>query len=277
MLSSQTPLPLNYCEWGQKSCSQLPILMLHGHPGNGAAMAVFGEVLGHERWAIAPDLRGYGFSQVKDAYELADHLQDLTALLDRLNIQSCIVLGWSLGGILAIELALQQPERVQALILVATAARPRSNHPPISLADTLFTAIAGALNWIRPGWRWNIDTFGRRSLFKYLVQRHTPATYRYLKHPAVTAYLKTSPQAHAALSRALRQGYDRTSALSQIEIPTLVLAGDGDRHITPECSQATAAALPQSDWIEYPNTAHLFPWEVPEQVQQDIQQWLTKV
>ena len=239
-------------------------------------MAVFGEALGTERWAIAPDLRGYGNSQVKQSYELIDHLLDLEALLDRLEIDRCIVLGWSLGGILAMELALKAPQRVKGLILVATSAHPRSNHPPITLRDNLYTAIAGTLNWIRPGWSWNIDTFGKRSLFRYLVRRHTPETYRYFASAAVPAYLQTSRKAHAALARSLRQGYNRLEAVSKLTVPTLVLAGEGDRHVTLTSSQETAAAIADTQWIAYPDTAHLFPWELPLQVQQDIGQWLER-
>ena len=274
MPTVQPPIPLHYYEWGQRSHPQLPILMLHGHPGNGAAMGVFGEVLGMDRWAFAPDLRGYGNSQVNRPFELADHLLDLEALLDRLTIPQCVVLGWSLGGILALELALKYPERIKGLILVATAARPRSNHPPITLRDNLYTALAGTLNWIRPGWSWNIETWGKRSLFRYLVRRHTPETYRYLGNTAVPAYLQTSLKARAALARALRKGYDRLEVTSKLMAPTLVLAGECDRHITLTSSQETAAALTNAQWIEYPDTAHLFPWEVPERVQKDILQWL---
>ena len=249
--------------------------MLHGHPGNGAAMAVFGERLGQDRWAIAPDLRGYGKSRVNKPFELSAHLDDVDALLDRLGIGDCIVLGWSLGGIVAMELALRHPKRIRGLILVATAAGPRGNHPPISWQDNAFTAIAGIVNWLRPGWQWNIDTFGQRSLFRFLVRRHTPDTYRYLARSAVSAYLQTSRQAHQALARALRQGYNRVSDVAQLSIPTVMLAGDCDRHITAASSWETAEAL-NARWLEYSNTGHLFPWEVPEQMQQDILQWLSE-
>lgn len=236
-------------------------------------MEVFGEQLGQERWAIAPDLRGYGQSRTTETFELSAHLDDVDALLDRLGIGDCIVLGWSLGGIVAMELALKHPHRIKGLILVATAAYPRGNHPPISWQDNAFTAIAGLVNWLRPGWRWNIQTFGQRSLFRYLIRRHTPATYRYLAKSAVTAYLQTSRQANRALTRALKQGYNRVTDVASLSIPAVVLAGECDRHITAASSKETAEAL-NARWIEYPNTGHLFPWEVPDRVQHDIQQWL---
>jgi proline iminopeptidase len=246
--------------------------MLHGHPGNGLAMTVFAAAV-HPLWAIAPDLRGYGRSRANTSFAIADHLEDLDALLNTLGIDRCLVLGWSLGGILALELALRHPERIVGLVLVASAARPWGKHPPIEWTDNLMTGVASLLNVLLPAWQWNIDTFGRRSLYRYLIRQHSPTAYGYLAEYAVPAYLQTSSYAHQALQIALRDRYNRLDALPSLTQPTLVLAGSHDCHIACEASAETARVLPQATWIEYPNTAHLFPWECPEQVRGDIRQW----
>ncbi|MEH2357589.1 alpha/beta fold hydrolase [Nostoc sp.] len=251
-----------------------PILGLHGHPGTGRSLSVFTNHLSKRYKTFAPDLRGYGKSRYNGNFEMNDHLTDLEALLDRLQIEKCLVLGWSLGGILAMELALRLPERVTGLILVATAAKPRGSHPPISWQDNLYTGIAGLLNYIKPSWQWNIETFGKRSLFRYLIQQHTSITYNYIAKEAVPAYLQTSPAATRALYSAIQSGYNRVLDLQQIGCPSLVLAGEQDRHITSDSSLQTAQHLKNSQWQCYPNTAHLFPWEVPQQVLNDIDHWL---
>ncbi len=251
-----------------------PILCLHGHPGSGKSLSVFTSIFPAGYQTVTPDLRGYGQSQVQSAFKMSDHLQDLNSLWEQYDLDHCIILGWSLGGILAIEMALLHPDRVRGLILVGTAARPYSSHPPITWVDNLYTAIAGLINSVWPSWQWNIETFGKRSLFRYLICRHTPEAYQYLAQEAVSAYLRTSTYANQALNLALKAGYDRLDQLERITCPCLVLAGECDRHITPESSQETARFLPCSDWVCYPNTAHLFPWEVPKQVQDDILRWL---
>lgn len=253
-----------------------PILCLHGHPGSGQSMSVFTQHLAQRFQTLAPDLRGYGKSRPVQPFMLGQHLDDLIGLLDRYELPQCLVLGWSLGGIFAIELALRVPERVSGLILVATAARPWGNHPPVSWQDNLFTGIAGILNRIRPGWQWNIDTFGKRSLFRYLIQQHTPQAYWHLAYEALPAYLQTSAAADRALTQALRQGYNRLPDLDQIQCPALVLTGAEDRHITAPSSLETAQALPNCQSYCYPNVAHLFPWEIPQQVLQDIDAWLAQ-
>ncbi|MCX7594153.1 MAG: alpha/beta hydrolase [Fischerella sp.] len=251
-----------------------PILCLHGHPGSGSSLSVFTNHLSRRFQTIAPDLRGYGKSRFDGNFDMSDHLTDLEVLLDRFQIKKCLVLGWSLGGILAMELALRLPERVTGLILVATAARPRSNHPPVNWQDSLYTGIASVVNWIKPGWQWNIETFGKRSLFRYLIQQHTTTSYSYIAKDAVLAYLQTSPAATQALHRAIKAGYNRLADLKQIQCPTLVLAGAQDRHITAEASLETARRLSDCQWQCYANTAHLFPWEIPDRVLRDIDFWL---
>lgn len=253
-----------------------PVLCLHGHPGSGASLSVFTQHLSQRFFTLAPDLRGYGQSQVQEAFQMEDHLADLEALLERHQIQGCIVLGWSLGGILALELALRRPQWVRGLILIATAARPRGDHPPITWQDYLYTGLASLVNWLQPGCHWNIETWGQRSLYRYLIAQHTPAAYQYLASAGLPAYLQTSRGAQRALELALRTGYNRLEALPQIACPSLVMAGERDRHITPAASFETAAALPQSDWICYPNTAHLLPWEIPEQILGDLDRWLLR-
>jgi pimeloyl-ACP methyl ester carboxylesterase len=254
-----------------------PILCLHGHPGSARSLSVFTDHLAQRFQTFAPDLRGYGHSRFRGNFQLTDHLDDLSCLLDRYQIQDCLLLGWSLGGILALELVQRQPDRFTGLISIASSARPIGTHPPISSRDLVLTGIAGILNSLKPGWRWNIDTFARRSLFRYLFSTHAPIAYHYLARDGVPAYLQTSRSAERALQSALKSGYNRLQELDKISIPCFFLAGNDDRHITRQSSQETSQRLPRCDWKCYNDTAHLFPWEIPDRVLGDIDTWLDTV
>jgi pimeloyl-ACP methyl ester carboxylesterase len=217
-----------------------PLLCLHGHPGCIATMSVFTNYLSQQYQTVTPDLRGYGRSRYNQKFVMEDHLKDLIALLDKHEIEQCLVLGWSLGGIIALELALAQPQRFSGMVLIATAAHPLSSHPRETWQDLLFTGIGGIINYLAPAWQWNIDTFCKRSLFRYLIQNHMPEAYRYLAREAVPAYLQTSKVANNALFTAIRQGYNCLEDLHQIKIPCLMLSAECDRHIIPYASQKTA-------------------------------------
>ncbi len=130
-------------------------------------------------------------------------------------------------------------------------------------------------NLLQPGQPWLIENWGKRSLFRYLIRQHTPTAYRYIASCAVPAYLQTSRHARNALIAALKSPY--RPSLNPITCPVLVLAGAEDCHITAASSAATAAALPQAELRVYADTAHLFPWEIPSQVQADIGRWLGQV
>lgn len=254
-----------------------PILCLHGHPGSGEAMDVF--TASFAEWpalpftTYAPDLRGYGRSRASGPFEMTRHLEDLDALLAQHGIRECLVLGWSLGGILAMEMALRRPDVVKGLILIGTAARPQGSHPPITFKDNVVTGLAGLLNYALPACG-PAMALGQKSLFRYLIRQHTPEAYRYLARRGAPAFLRTSRYAEAALFQAIQAGYNRLPDLRELMIPSLMLCGECDRHITADASLETARALPNCQTHCYPDTAHLFPWEIPAQVNADIRNWL---
>ena len=293
---------------------RLKVVCLHGHPGNSEAMQMFVQHFqGCGIEAIAPDLRGYGKSKAKSAFVMLDHIDDLWELLARDRqleqdagqdpeyLTEYLILGWSLGGILAIELALRSLEiqgeiqgtqslnnpnannsypKIAGLILIATAAKPRSSLPKIAWWEYVNLVIAVLLHLllskISAKSRWHIDWFGKRSLIKYLIQQHTQTAYDRITTTGAKAYLQTSRYAQLALMQALRQGYDRTQDLAKITIPCLAIAAECDRHITTASTAETAKLLPDCEFICYPKTSHLLPWEIGDRLLADIEAWYVK-
>jgi pimeloyl-ACP methyl ester carboxylesterase len=279
---------------------QLKVLCLHGHPGNSEAMQIFVQHFQSRGTStIAPDLRGYGNCKADSAFTMLDHIQDLENLLindlandhrSQLDNTEYLILGWSLGGILAIELALRAIDkqwgsssnlaqnsaikpRIAGLILIATAAKPRSNLPKIAWWEYVNLAIAVVFQLLIPRLRWFVEWFGKRSLIKYLIQQHSQVAYEQIATTGAKAYLQTSRYAHRALAQALKQGYDRTPDLTKIQIPCLAIAAAQDRHITATSTAETAKLLPNCEFICYPDTAHLLPWEIGDRLLADIDAW----
>jgi len=110
---------VHYVEAGTGS----PILLIHGWNGSTFDMRYTIAELSRQYRVIAPDLLGYGYSaRPPDGdYSLAGQAAFVISLMDRLGIQRASVLGHSMGGAIAMQLALRHPERIDRLILVASA------------------------------------------------------------------------------------------------------------------------------------------------------------
>ena len=103
-----------------------PIVLLHGWSFD-AEMTFFNLIPGlAERFrVIAPDNRGHGRSEwIRGRYEIADVADDVAGILDALGISSPLVFGYSMGGMVAQELAHRYPDRLRGVVLAATAAHP---------------------------------------------------------------------------------------------------------------------------------------------------------
>lgn len=99
-----------------------PLLLIHGNLSDGAAWAEQLALLGDGVHGIAPDLRGFGASEpapVDATRGLRDFADDLLALLDALGLDAIHVAGHSMGGGIALQLALDAPRRIRSLTLVA--------------------------------------------------------------------------------------------------------------------------------------------------------------
>lgn len=97
-----------------------PVLFLHGFTGTAAGWSRVASAFSTRRRTIRVDLLGHGLSSAPDdpgRYALPRAAEDLVALLDALDVQNCVVAGYSMGGRTALHLALAAPERIRGLIL----------------------------------------------------------------------------------------------------------------------------------------------------------------
>jgi len=195
---------------------------------------------------IRYDARGHGLSPVPPGrYGLADLGRDALALLDRLGIASADMCGLSLGGMTAMWLAANAPERVRRLVLCCTSAL---FGPPESWARRAATvledgtgAVAGAVvaRWLTPGYA--------------------------AAHPDETARLRemiaATPAVGYAGSCAAIEEMDLRADLARIRARTLVIAGADDPATPPEHGAAIAAAIPGARFAIIQNAAHLGTYE----------------
>jgi pimeloyl-ACP methyl ester carboxylesterase len=222
-----------------------PFLLLHG--GGGAqTVAGFAELLSTAEPArvITPTHPGFGGTPRPEALNTVGGLAAVyAALLDQLDLRDVTLIGNSMGGWIAAELALLAPKRLRSAIIVDAVGIEVPGHP---IAD--FYSL----------------TMDQVAQFSY----HEPAKFRI--DPAT---LPPAAQAAMAGNRATLAVYCGTSMidptlegrLAGMTVPTLLLWGDSDRIADPDYGRAFAAAIPSAQFQVLPDTGHLPQLETPDQ------------
>ena len=104
----------------QRSANDLPVLCLHGLTRNSRDFSDLVAHLAPTHSVLVPDVRGRGFSAYDpepDHYQPPTYAQDMWRLLDHLGIDRCVIIGTSMGGIIGMIMALQQPQRIAGIAL----------------------------------------------------------------------------------------------------------------------------------------------------------------
>ena len=226
------------------------LVLLHGWSLN---LHVFDELtaaLARRFRVIAIDLPGHGRSDwdasasTPAAHSWRVH-ETLAPLTERYTL-----LGWSLGGQYALDLAAAMPAGIERLALVSTTPRFLATPGwPYGTAPALLAKLAERLSEETPR---ALDDFMRLQ-----VRGNTPRTAA-----RVLRTLRAALRAGAARPDALAHGLERLRnadlrpALSMVRVPTLVIAGSHDRIVRPAASQALAA-LADARYVEFKAAAHV--------------------
>jgi pimeloyl-ACP methyl ester carboxylesterase len=200
------------------------------------------------------DNRGTGRSTTADLdFSVADMAQDVIAVLDASGIARAHVLGVSLGGMVAQELAIGQPEPVDRLVLACTTPGWPFGYPMPPASVQRMMSIAGL----------PVEE-AQRSLVENAL---SPGTVE--KHPELVERIVgnqrgrlADPAAWQALARAGAR-YSGGTRQSLIRAPTLVMCGDADAVVDPRNSKLLAEQIPGARLITFPGLSHLFFWEEP--------------
>jgi pimeloyl-ACP methyl ester carboxylesterase len=226
-----------------------PLLLIMGLGANTTGW--FAQVPGFSReyQVIAFDNRGAGRSDKPDEpYTLAQMADDAVGLLDHLGIGSAHVFGMSLGGMIAQQVVLKNPERVRALMLGGTTAGgPTAIFAGPEVVQT-FISLAG-MPLIQA-----IDA-GLALVYSenYIKEKKGELVRRMILNAHLTAPMYAFKRQFMAIV-----GFDTTARLAQIKAPTLVLAGTADRVMPLENSRALAAGIAGAKLVEFEGAGHGF-------------------
>lgn len=231
------------------------VVLLHGFPLNRTMWEAQIRALTPEYRVIAPDLRGHGESPAPDGvYTMEAMADDVAETLDGLGIAGPVVVGGlSMGGYVALALALNHPLRVAALILADTRAAADTAEAAARREETaqavLRTGDVGAV----------VDAMLPR-LFSQATFRDRPALV-----PPIKAVMEgTPPPGVVGALRGMACRADRRARLEEISCPVLVAVGEDDAITPRDEMKAMADALAGSRFVAVPGAGHLAPYEKPD-------------
>lgn len=224
-----------------------PLLLLNGIGLDLPAWAPLVQEFCGERRLVLLETRGSGLSgPPAEPCTTARLAADALALLDHLSLDSVDVLGFSLGGLVAQELAILAPERVRSLVLAATAARlPGRTRRVLDVWRRLLLAGIEADAFRREQFAW---IFGPATLENDALIEGALANLADLPAPSALGF---SAQAHACLA------HDTRERASGINAPALVLAGEDDVLLPAAAAETLAGLLPQGRFESHPG-GHAF-------------------
>jgi pimeloyl-ACP methyl ester carboxylesterase len=208
---------------------------------------------------IAFDNRGFGFSeQPAHGYHNADYVRLVVALLDSLGISSAVLVGHSMGGTIAADVALAYPDRVRGLVLIDAAGYGMRWPGVLKIARWPF--IGAVATTFRGRW------------FTERILRSTFADPTKVTETDVDQYYAPVPQQGfgRALRGVLREfRFDSLGGrLVRVQTPTLVLWGTADRWIPVRDGARFARELPRSEFVVIDRSGHNAHEESPDRVNQ---------
>ena len=219
-----------------------PVLVLHGGSASLESMHYEIRALAKDHLVIAPDSRAHGRSpDSDDPLSYAQMSDDMLKLLDPLQIQKADVVGWSDGGIIGLDLAMNHPGRVGRLVAI--------------------------------GANYNVD-----GLEHVLAEDASPDAPQFA--PLRDFYRRIAPNPdhwpvffHKVVAMWHSQPSYTTSDLGRIQAPTLIVAGEHDA-IKREHTDAMAKAIPGATELIVADATHLAPLERPGEVSSAVVEFL---
>jgi len=231
------------------------VLFLHGIRGNRRNWNSQIEFFSRRFKAAAWDARGYGDSDDYDGPLQFEHFTgDVLRVAEHFKASKFHLVGLSMGGRIARNVALRAPERVHSLVLIST----------------------------NPGF----DALSSEAVKRFDTERRsrTPQSLRRLlgSGPSYAAYqelLDSVSRIHEAsyqktLEASVAQ--DRAAPVEQIRVPTLVIAGEEDTVYPPELAREIARRIPGAELLMFERTGHLANLEQPERFNHAVLDFLSR-
>jgi 3-oxoadipate enol-lactonase len=219
------------------------VLLLHGLGADGNSWQMqFPALIEAGFRPVAPDTPGFGRSPSVGKWSIQKAAGQLSSLLDEIGATSVHVVGLSLGGTIALQFALDYPERVRKLVLANTFAhlRPEKWNQWIYFLQRLIL----------------VHTVGLEAQAKVVAQRIFPQPEQELTRIALVRTISNAnPQAYRAAMRSLAT-FNVVSRLAEIRKPTLVMTGEKDTTVSYKNQRVLVDRIAGARQMMIPRAGH---------------------
>jgi pimeloyl-ACP methyl ester carboxylesterase len=240
----ETTVELHTTERGQ---GPLALIFLHYFGGSAKEWQAVTEQLAAKYRCIAVDLRGHGSSPAPESgYSVDDMTDDVSAMLERLRVSSFVLIGHSMSGKIALNLASRQPVGLQQVLLVS----PSPPHPePIPDKDREDM----------------LETHGtEQAAIKTFENITSKPVSEADRQQIITDNLRTSKVAWDAWLT-LGSKEDIADRMSRVVVPVSIIAGNADNALSPEVQpELTLPTLPNATFELLDGSGHLPTYEMPD-------------
>jgi pimeloyl-ACP methyl ester carboxylesterase len=224
-----------------------PVLLLHRAGGSSRDWKAQVEAVGRVRRVIAPDLPGHGRSPGPALTEVVEMAKAVAELIERLELRGVVVVGHSMGGAVALELALSWPHLVAGLVLVASGAR-------LHVARQLSEAFRS-----RPDL---VQDLAARTLF-------SPRTPRALVEAEIPVLFDAPLDVVLSDLEACHR-FDVEPRLGDLSVPVTVIAGTDDVLTSVRLGRRVVERVPTGRLRVVTGAGHMIPREAPGVVNEEI-------
>ncbi len=246
-------ISLPYVEQGDPS--GVPLLMIHGATDSWRSYEPVLRHLPDDIHAIAVTQRGHGDApKPESGYALGDLAGDVAALIDELGLGQVVLVGHSLGSLVASRVAIDRPERLAGLVLAGAFGHPLSANP--------------AIEEVRP------FTELEDPVPREVAQEFQSSTLtRPLPDGLLDGFVDESMKLPAHVWRGIFSNItevDLSGELGAIAAPTLIVQGEADVFVPQSDSDMLLGAIRDSRLIVYEGAGHALHWEEPERFAADV-------
>ena len=241
-----------------------PLLCIMGLGGNLHFWEFQIAALAAHHRVIAFDNRGAGRSDKPPGpYTIPILADDAIAVLDAVGVPRAHVLGISMGGMIAQDLALRYPDRVGALVLACTFARPDERTRNIAESGAAQVGTPSPLAMMRNGGGFDLSSVDVKQLFKFMMSMVLSPEFMQREKEWLRTLLERAQSYGFSIEAFLAQvaavmNHDAAERLKDLKAPTLVMTGTADVLVPPHHSDELAQLIPGATLLKIEGGTHGF-------------------